>query len=233
MSEQLVFDLPQRVALGRDMFLVADSNAQAIALIDGFSSWPEPTQWLYGPAGCGKTHLAAVLAQQVDAHLLDAADLADNAAVAQILAGDVKPDVVIIDGLDALAAAQEEPLFHLLNHARNGGVPLLLLSRAPAAQLALTLPDLQSRLKAVAAIELGLPDDALIAGLLGKLFHDRQLSADARVVDFLLPRIDRDYAAMGRLVADIDRAALSAHRALTVPLVAEVLQASRFEADED
>jgi hypothetical protein len=37
MAEQLVFDLPQRAAMGRAAFLVADSNREAVALIDGFA----------------------------------------------------------------------------------------------------------------------------------------------------------------------------------------------------
>lgn len=233
MTEQLVLDLPQRVALARDMFLVADSNAEAVALIDGFAGAKNPVQWIYGPAGSGKTHLAAVLANQMDAVLVMARGLADRHRIADILAGHSSPDVLIIDGLDDAARSDEEVLFHLLNHARNGGVPLLILSRAPAARLDIGLADLASRLKAVPAVALGLPDDGLVAGLLGKLFADRQLRLDPRVTDYLLPRIDRDYAAMGRLVTEIDKAALAQKRAITVPLVASVLECHHFVADDD
>ena len=64
MAEQLVFDLPQRSAMGRAAFLVADSNRQAVALIDGVADWQVPVQWIYGPSGAGKSHLAAVLADR-------------------------------------------------------------------------------------------------------------------------------------------------------------------------
>jgi chromosomal replication initiation ATPase DnaA len=86
------------------------------------------------------------------------------------------------------------------------------------------LPDLASRLKAIAAIALKSPDDSLMRGLLLKLFGDRQLKIERRVVDYLLPRIERDYANMVALVGRIDRQALAEKRAITVPMVAEILE---------
>lgn len=233
MSEQLVLDLPQRVALGRDAFLVADSNLQAIALIDAFCDWQHPVQWLYGPAGCGKSHLAAVLAHQVEAVFIQASNLHDDPQVAKILARDVSCDVVIIDGLDGLASAAEEVLFHLMNNAGHGGAAILLLSQQPAACLPIALPDLASRLKAVPSVAVGRADDALAADLLRKLFADRQVIPDPRVIDFLLLRIERDYAAMGRVVEAIDKAALAQKRAITVPFVTTLLERHSFVTDDD
>jgi chromosomal replication initiation ATPase DnaA len=60
--------------------------------------------------------------------------------------------------------------------------------------------------------------------LLLKLFGDRQLRIERRVVDYLLPRIERDYANVVALVGRIDRQALAEKRAITVPMVAEILE---------
>ena len=68
-----------------------------------------------------------------------------------------------------------------------------------------------SRLKAVAAVALTSPDDALMR-LDGQLFSDRQLKVDARVIDYLLPRMVRDYADMAALIDNIDREALAEKR---------------------
>ena len=225
MSEQLILDLPQRPALGRDAFLVTYSNAEAVALIDGFAAHADPVHWLYGPSGCGKSHLAAVLAQTTDCLLLDAAQLADadGPRADAVLAGDRPAAALIIDRLDSLPAAAEEKLFHLLNFARNGGIKILLLSQAPAGRLRTGLPDLTSRLKAVPAVAMQTPDDRLMRGLLTKLFADRQVEVGGRVLDFLVLRADRDYAAMSALVARIDAAALAAQKPITVPLASAVL----------
>lgn len=233
MAEQLVFDLPQRIALERDVFLVAESNAEAVALIDNAAQWLQPVQWIYGPAGSGKSHLAAVLANQLPAITVEAAALAANSEITDILAGDTGAEILVIDALDEMHKESEETLFHLINQARSGGVPILILSRSPAARLSIDLPDLMSRLKAIPAIPLGAPCDELVAGLIGKLFADRQLRPDARVIDFLLPRIDRDYQAMGQWVAAIDAAALAEKRAITVPLVANVLNCHDVVTDGD
>ena len=168
MAEQLVFDLPQRAAMGRAAFLVSDSNREAVALIDGFGDWQVPVQWIYGPTGSGKSHLAAVLSHQCAALNIDAVQLLQD-DIARVLDGSEKPDAVIVVRLDALPAHCEEVLFHLLNFSRHENLKILLLSEKPAAQLTIGLPDLVSRLKAVAAVALTSPDDALMRGLMAKL----------------------------------------------------------------
>ena len=209
--------------MGRAAFFVSDSNREAVALIDGFADWQVQVQWIYGPAGSGKSHLAAVLSHQCAALNIDAVQLLQD-DIARVLDGSEKPDAVIVDRLDALPVDYEEVLFHLLNFSRHENLKILLLSEKPAAQLTIGLPDLVSRLKAVAAVALTSPDDALMRGLMAKLFSDRQLKVDARVIDYLLPRMVRDYADMAALIDNIDRQALAEKRAITVPMVAEILE---------
>jgi len=103
-------------------------------------------------------------------------------------------------------------------------VKILLLSEKTATQMPLRLPDLVSRLKAIASVAIKSPDDSLMRGLMVKLFGDRQIKIEARVVDYLLPRIVRDYASMANLVGTIDRRALAEKRKITVPMVAEILE---------
>jgi chromosomal replication initiation ATPase DnaA len=230
MAEQLVFDLPQRAAMGREAFLIADSNREAVALIDGFAQWQNPVQWIYGPRSAGKSHLAAVLAHQCRALTVQAADLG-GADIEAVLAGDAAYEAVIVDGLEGVAKADEEVLFHLLNFARHMDLKILLLSVQGAGGLQVALPDLASRLKAIAGIALKSPDDTLMRGLLVKLFGDRQLRLEARVIDYLLPRMERDYATMAALVARIDRQALAEKRSITVPMVAEILESHISETE--
>lgn len=223
MAEQLVFDLPQRAAMGREAFLVSDSNRQAVALVDGFADWSTPVQWIYGPTGAGKSHLGAVLAGRFRILTIEATALTGPQMMA-LLDGSAAYEGVIIDRLDRLPPEAEEALFHLLNFARHEGVKILLLSEKTATQMPLRLPDLVSRLKAIASVAIKSPDDSLMRGLMVKLFGDRQIKIEARVVDYLLPRIVRDYASMANLVGTIDRRALAEKRKITVPMVAEILE---------
>lgn len=223
MAEQLSFDLPSRPAFEREAFMVTQSNAEAVALIDQVAQWPMPVQWIYGPSGCGKTHLAAVLAQDFDVHIMQANGLNKNTDVPAILSGELTAAILILEALDDLQTTDEESLFHLLNHARHGAQKLLIMSQVPAARLDISLPDLQSRLKAIAAVAMGPPDDDLVAGLLHKLFGDLQLRVDDKVIAYLVPRIERDFASMGQVVKAIDQQALALKKPVTVPLVADVL----------
>jgi chromosomal replication initiation ATPase DnaA len=72
-------------------------------------------------------------------------------------------------------------------------------------------------------VELGAPDDALIGAVLVKLFADRQLRIGPEVLRYLLPRMERSFAAARDLVAAIDQMALAKRREITVALAREAL----------
>ncbi|MBE8190626.1 MAG: AAA family ATPase [Alphaproteobacteria bacterium] len=226
MGGQLIFDLPIRAALNRHDFIVAPCNGEAVALIDDWQSQSACLHWLYGPSGCGKSHLAAVLAHNQAAACVPSADIAQHGAVKACLAEHAScPDILIIDALDELRPRDEEVLFHLLNAVRHSPHKrrLLLTSIGAPAHLDLRLPDLRSRLLAIPAIAMHTPDDDLLGYLLFKLFSDRQIIVDEKVVAYLVPRVTREYKAMALLVEQIDKHALTHKRKVTIPLIAEVL----------
>jgi DnaA regulatory inactivator Hda len=215
---QFTLDLGHRPALGRDDFLVAPCNAEAVAWLDRWPDWPAHASALYGPAGCGKSHLLAVFATAHDGAVLAAAALNAEAVLRMDL-----PPVTLVDGLEALG--DEAALFHLWNRAKEAGTHLLLAGREAPARLKIGLPDLRSRLAAIPAIGIGAPDDALLAALLVKHFADRQLRVGEDVVTYILGRIERSFAAIGSVVEALDRASLSERRPVTVPLARTVLEA--------
>src|SRR5207247_10669361 len=69
--------------------------------------------------------------------------------------------------------------------------------------------DLASRLRALPAVAMAPPDDALLRAVLVKLFADRQLAVDESVIGYLATRIERSFAAARRLVARLDDEARS------------------------
>ncbi|PKQ06652.1 MAG: chromosomal replication initiator DnaA [Alphaproteobacteria bacterium HGW-Alphaproteobacteria-11] len=218
MARQLVFELGHRPAFGREDFLVAPSNGAAVALIDSWPGWSGPAAILSGPAGSGKTHLAEVWREKAQARRIEAAAL-EGADVPALVAA----RALIVEDLGVLSDAAERALFHLLNLTAQEKAFLLLTARDAPGRLAIRLPDLASRLKALPHAALGAPDDALLSGVLVKLFDDRQLRVPEALIPYLTARIERSVAAAHDVVAAIDRASLSGKRPITVPLAAEVL----------
>jgi len=112
---------------------------------------------------------------------------------------------------------------HLYNNIVEAGGSLLLTGRTPPARWPLALADLRSRLRALPAVAVLPPDDALLAALLVKLFADRQLRVATDLVHYLVGRLERSPDAARRAVAALDAGALAKGREITVPLAREVL----------
>ena len=218
MQRQLVLELGHRVARGRDDFLVAASNQDAVTLIDAWPHWPGPSMALSGPQGSGKSHLAEVWREMSGAERYDASVL-ERADVPALVAG----KALLIEDLGPLSDEAERNLFHLINLVKEEGASLLLTAREAPARLPIRLPDLASRLKALPHAELGPPDDTLLAGVLVKLFDDRQLRVSEALIAYLASHIERSIAIARDIVAALDQASLSGKRPITVPLATKVL----------
>lgn len=214
---QLSFDFDVRPAMGQEDFLVAPCNEDAVAWIDSWPAWPASAICVYGPAGCGKTHLANVWRTRSGAVVIPAETL-DDRNVADLLSDAA---ACIVEGADG--AVDEVALLHLYNLVVERRGHLLLTAAAPPARWDIGLNDLRSRLLSVPAVEIGAPDEGLLGAVMIKMFADRQIQVPHDVLMYLVLRIERSFASARRVVAALDRAALSAHRRLTVPLAREVL----------
>ncbi len=221
---QLPLDLAGPPSYGRADFLPAEANAAALAWIDRWPDWPGPASVLVGPAGSGKTHLLHLWAERTSALQMRGDDL-DQAELAMVLDRLGMARQVALDDAEAVAGRPdaERQLFHLYNWLRERGGHLLLAARAAPARWHLRLPDLASRLRAAAVAEIGPPDDALLAAVLVKLFHDRQLSVGEDVVRYLVQHMERSLAAARWVVDRIDREALAEKRGISVRLASSVL----------
>lgn len=228
-GRQLVLQLPHRQALGRDDFLVAESNAAAVTMIDHWPDWPAHAAIIVGPPGSGKSHLVEVWRQRSKAARVEAAEVRVETAPELLRSGAVAVE-------DAAPALDERGLFHLLNLARQQSSSILLTAQARPEQWKIALPDLLSRLKAIPVLEILPPDDALLRGVLVKLFFDRQIAVDEATISFMLTRMPRSLGAARLLVAEIDRRALEERAEVTRSFVARVLaefSAPGLFGDED
>lgn len=192
--------------------MVAPGNREAVEWIDRWPAWPGHALALFGPAGCGKSHLAQVFALKAGALALASPDLTPEAVGAQV--GRYRAFV-----LEEGAAADERALFHLFNAVREGRGSLLLTGREPPARWDIGLADLRSRLASIPAVRIAPPDDAMMEAVVVKLFADRQLTVAPDVLAYLLRRMDRSFASARAFVARADKESLAGKRPITVPFV--------------
>jgi chromosomal replication initiation ATPase DnaA len=212
-TEQWALPLPVTTEFGRADFLVSDSNRAAFEAIERWPAWLAHALVLYGPPGSGKTHLAHLWCERSGATLIagDAAVLGEPAALPSVLA------------VDDAEGADERALLHLYNLSRERDGSLLLVMRSAPAALPIRLADLASRLRALPVARIEPPDDALLASVLLKHFADRQLRVAPEVVAYLVPRMERSFAAAAAFAARLDRLSLEIRRPITLKLARAVL----------
>ncbi len=219
MTGQLTFDLPLVQGWQRSAFLVTPATQAALAAVDGWATWAGGKLLLVGPNGSGKTHLAHIWADMAQAMWVPPTELPDRLPY-------IAPEAcIILDDAQLVTGRAEEALFHLYNRLAPQGRLMLTAPTAPR-DWGLRLADLLSRLQAMPMARLEPPDDDLLAGVLLKLFTDRQIIAEARLIPYLLARMERSIAAAQAVVAALDARSLATHRPVTRVLAAEVLDSA-------
>jgi chromosomal replication initiation ATPase DnaA len=189
------FALPLTIGADRAArIVVGPSNRAAIDAFARSGEWPFRAAILTGPPRSGKSLLARWFVENGNGEAIDDAD-----------------------------SEPEDALFHRWNRAQASATPLLLVtSRAPGAW-PIALPDLASRLGAALLLEIGAPDDAMIAALIEDHASRRGLVLGEGASAWLLPRIERSHAAVEALIAEIDRLSLERKQAVTISLLREAL----------
>lgn len=177
-------------------FIVSDANRLAVRHLEHWALWPVMASVLTGPRKSGRSLLGRIFAAKTGGRLIDNAD-----------------------------RHNEEALFHAWNAAQADRKPLLLVADTPPAHWSIRLPDLRSRLLATPQAIIGDPDTVLIGGLIEKLLIARGLNAPSEVIRYLVPRIERSYVAVGRVVDAIDELALERRQRITVPIARMALAA--------
>lgn len=216
-ADQLTLQFDLRPSLGGEDFLVSDCNQPAVDWIDIWPDWPAPALVIVGPSGCGKSHLAAVFAARSGAREVTADHFGDVASKID--------SEIIVEDVDANWDPQtEEALLHLYNAANENGNRILFTAKQPPVRWNIQLPDLRSRLNAAPVVEIGPPEDTLIAALLVKMFSDRQVKVSHEVISYTISRMERSFQAARQIVQLSDQKALALKKPITISLMKVVLE---------
>ena len=191
---QIALPLDWPVADGEQDFLISDANRAAFEHLRRWTTWPVMATLLTGPRKSGRSLLGRIFIRRTGGRLFDNAESHD-----------------------------EEAIFHAWNEAQARRKPLLLVADAPPPAWRIALADLGSRVAATPHVRIDEPDDALLCDLIVKLLADRGILAPPGLTDYLAPRVERSYVAVQQIVDLLDRAILSHHRHMTLPLARRAL----------
>lgn len=228
MPEQLIFEFPRVTAFGRDDFFRSEVNEQAVQTIETWTDWPSARMILNGASGSGKSHLARIWADDAGAQIIRAAEITAQSA------GEFGSIPLCVEDAHALRGdrAAQEGMFHLYNLLGSEGQALLITGQGRPNDWADCLPDLNSRLNSVSVVTLGAPDDALLFAVLLKHAEDRQLVMSERVINYVLPRLERSYDFVADVVSALDTQALRDTKKITVPMARAVLDKIQTQRDD-
>ncbi len=212
---QLPFDYGHEPSHLEDDFIAGDGNRLALAHIRAFPHWSAPLTLIEGPAKSGKSHLSRIWAERSGARFAVAAEIEGLSA-----AGGTAP--LIVDDVERAGYA-EDALFHLLNQSMRDGRPLLMTTREPIANWPFQTDDLKSRARLAARFTLALSDDIQLSQMFVKLFGDRQVAVDPKVVAYLVARMERSPEEAVALAELADRMALAGGTPITRRIAAAAL----------
>ncbi len=206
--EQLPLLLSYRKAFGRDDFIVAPCNEEAVRWIARYPNWPYFAFLICGEKGSGKTHLASIFSDyHLDARLLD-----DDFFLPEYV------HKVVLENVDKLK--QESALFHLFNYIKDSGKFLLMTATK---EPVFHLRDLVTRMNTVPRAVISMPDQEVLSMLLIKLFLDKHIHLSPNVLEYILKRLPPSFLLAQKLVDKADSLSLSQSRAITIPLIKEAL----------
>jgi len=244
LPKQFALDLSHTPKASLENYLPGKDLALISTLQDLSKSWQLPAskapsnplnqRWIYwwGPEGSGRSHLLEAIgnaATQADiAHFA----LGPQEPISWIrleekmtsLASSDTPSVITVDDVDGLDERQAGALFRILNGVQAGkAIHIFMAGKAAPAALELR-EDLRTRLAWGLVFQTDLLDDDAKIQALEQAAQARGLVLSPDVLPWLLSRFYRDMPNLMALIDALDAYSLETKRAVTLPLVRELLQ---------
>ena len=214
---QLIFKFPFKTTYFENDFYVSSNNFEAYRLIESWPNWPDKWINIFGPAGCGKTHLSKILEKKIYSLVLNEKELTEK----------IFPDIskfksIIIDNLDQ--NFNEKFFFSLLNLTKQFDISVLVLTKIPLKNFIVNLVDLKSRFNSFVSFGIDLPTDELLKVIITKSFSDKQITVTDKNLNYIVNNIERSYEKVFKLIKDIDDLSLSSGKSININLIKKVLQ---------
>ena len=188
--------------------------------------------YVWGPGGSGKTHLLQAVMQELHEQGLSAGWLdASTPCGGYPREFDPRWSAVLLDEVELYSPEQQHTAFNWFVHTSTpaNGQPCWVLAagRLPTTDLPLR-EDLRTRLGWGQVFALQLLSDAEVKQALQEAAHHRGLALSEEVVAYMQRRFARDTGSLMALLQMLDEYALQNSRAITIPLIRQMLEEETY-----
>ena len=213
---QLIFKFPFKTNYLEKDFFVSSNNFEAYKLIESWPNWSNKWINIYGPTGCGKTHLINILKNKLKLTEIDAKNF-DSKVNIQL----ENYQCLVIENFEN--NINENLLYSSINHIKQLDKCIIITSRKSIRDLNAKLSDLKSRFDSFLNLSINLPTDDMIRVIISKNFSDKQIDLNNRNLEFILKNIERSYEKISKFIKDIDDISLSTGKSININLIKKVL----------
>ena len=218
LMSQLVFKFPFKTKYYEQDYFVSSNNFSAYRLIESWPNWPDKWVNIFGPNGCGKTHLSNILEKKINlVHIIDAKSI-NNETIANF----EKLDCLIIDNYQN--NIDEKLFYSILNQSKQSDNYLLVNSISPLGNIKFNLKDLRSRAESFINLGIELPTDDLLRVIISKSFSDKQIEITPKISEYIIKNIERSYEKVFKFIKEIDDLSLSSGKSININLIKKVLK---------
>jgi DnaA family protein len=244
LPKQFALDISHTPKASLENYLPGKDRALISTLQDLIQSWhqqskaaqnnPLNQRWIYwwGPEGSGRTHLLVAIANAAAQAGFDYFSLGPHEPTAwvrleekmNLLTESDIPSVITVDDVDRLDERLVGSLFRILNGVQaSKAIHIFMVGKAAPAVLEIR-EDLRTRLGWGLVFQTELLDDDAKMQALEQAAQARGLVLSPDVLPWLLSRFYRDMPNLMALMDALDAYSLETKRAVTLPLVRELLQ---------
>ena len=224
---QLSLNLKKKGIYEEDDFLVSSSNKEAYKLVNSWPEWRSRKIIIFGDSGTGKTHLSKIWQKNTSAIILNLNQLKKIKFESFFKKKNIFIIENISDFFDKINKKEknnlEKQLLHFYNLIEEKKGYLLLTSLIAPKLWKISLPDLKSRILSSIAVKIKKPNDQLLSSVLVKLFVDKQILIDKKIIKFIVYRSERSFANLENIVNKIDKQSLITKKKININFVKKLI----------
>ena len=215
---QLVFKFPFKTKYYEQDYYVSSNNFSAYRLIESWPNWPDKWVNIFGPTGCGKTHLSNILKKKINSvEILNAENITD-----ETISKFEKLNCLIIDNYEK--NIDEKTFYSILNSSKQLDTYIVINSFLPIKDIKFDLKDLRSRAKSFMNLGIELPTDDLLTVIISKFFSDKQIELNPKISEYIIKNTERSYEKVFKCIKEIDDLSLSSGKSININLIKKVLK---------